>query len=435
MTDQQSPRPGAEPFPAWALFFALVAAAATFAVILSGYGAFVVQRVEQVYSDFRTSLLSDRITTDHPDIVIVSVGENATASRITLGGRAEIDRGQLARLIDAIDDSEPRAIGFDVALSGPTDPAKDTALQRALREAKSRVIVGVRPDRGDLSADRRNWVNRFVAETGRAKGHIAAIQEGARVVRFDSGELAIGAIPDSFATLMARALRPDTPRSFGPIAWLQKVDDASIFSRFLNIGGQQPFRVIYADDLLDTTKRLPTRLLANRLVIVTSGLGELEGRMITPLTAWTREAVPPIQVQAQAIAQLIDGRTAGDLPARTSRLLLFALACLGALIGWYRSRGWNIGGALLALIGLFLLDCAFFAWFNINLPLVEGLVTWVLAEIFGRQMRRILQWEERWGQPWPIDAPQSAMTGRPRNLSDFARTVREMGTNIGRRDN
>jgi CHASE2 domain-containing sensor protein len=435
MTDMKSPRTGTDPFPAWAVFFALLAAAAAFAVILSGYGAFVVQRAEQVYSDFRTSLLSDRIISDHPDIVMVSVGENATPSRTTFGGRIEIDRAQLARLIDAIDDSSPRAIGFDVALSGQSEAAKDQALQRALRDAKSRVVLGVRPDRGELSVDRRAWVNRFLTETGRAKGHITAIQEGARVVRVDGGELAIGPIPDSFATLMARARLPDTPRLFGPIAWLQKVDDASVFSRFLNIGGQQPFRVLYADDLLDATKPLPTRQLANKLVIVTSGLGELDGRITTPLTAWTRETVAPIQVQAQAIAQLVDGRTAGDLPARTSRLLLFALACLGALAGWYRSRGWNIGAAVLTLLVLFVLDSVFFAWFNINLPLVEGLVTWILGEIVGRQMRRILQWEERYGQPWPIDQSPSDAFGRPRTLADFARTVRDLGSSLGRRDN
>ena len=65
--------------------------------------------------------------------------------------------------------------------------------------------------------------------------------------------------------------------------------------------------MLFADDLIDTTKQMPTRALAGRLVLVTTGIAEIE-RHNTPLTLWTGEALAPIQIQAQAIAQIIDRR-------------------------------------------------------------------------------------------------------------------------------
>ncbi len=427
-----------EPFPSWPVAFAILVTLAAFGVILNGYGSFVVQRVEQVYSDFRTSLLSDRIVGDHPDIVIVSVGDGATASSLTIGGqRSEIDRQQLARLIEQLDDASPRAIGFDVPIRGAGDPAKDQALQRALRESKTRIVLGVRSDRTEPMSERRLWSEKFLAGTGRQIGHISVIAEGDRVVGFDSPALAMGNPPDAFATLMARALRPAVRTSFGPIAWLQRVDDTGPLSRLLNLGGQQPFAVHYSSNLLDLTKPQPRgNPFANKLVIVTSGLGE-DYRLRTPLTAWSNEALSPIQIQAQAIAQLVDTRTAANLPARNSRVLLFVIACLGGLIGWYRSRGWNIGALAVSLLFLFVLDCVFFAWFNIHLPLVEGVVCWVLAEIAGRQFRRWLQWEERHGQTWPLPGMDGYVEVRPpRDMGEVVRSkVRDLSSQMRRRDN
>lgn len=437
MTDTRSPRPMAPPFPARSVFFALVASLAAFAVILNGYGSVIVKQVEQFYSDFRTSLLSDRIAADHERVVIVSVGEGATSRGVNLGQtRTDVDRSMLARLIDVIDENAPRAIGLDIVLRGAGERSRDEALQRALREAKAQVVIGVRPDTIVPGSDRWRWTEQFMQGTGRRIGHISAIREGDRVVGFDAPELAMGRIPDSFATLMARAQSPTVRTSFGPIAWLQRVDDSSFFSRIFNIAGQQPFRVLYADDLLDSSKPSPTRLLVNKLVIVTSGLGEIDGRLRTPLTAWSNETVAPIQVQAQAIAQLVDGRTAGALPARTNRTLLFAIACIGGLVGWYRSRGWNIGGLVLSILFLLVLDSAFYAWFNIQLPVVEGVAVWVLAEIAGRQLRRILQWEEAYGKPWPIPGTEDDVVYRPRpHMADVVRTaMQQLKTQIRQRD-
>lgn len=381
---------------------AIVATLAAFAVVLSGQGSDWMQRAEQYYGDIRTSLFTDKIGGDHPEIVLISVGDNVDARRSTLGQKVEVDHARLARLIEIVDDDAPRAIGIDVPFTGPTDPVKDLTLQRALREAKARVVFGVREDLQGVNQQGRIWSEKFIAGTGRAVGHIASLYEGSRVVRYDFGALALSRTPDSFATLMARAQKQEVRRNFGRIAWLQKVDYDGWFTRWFNLGAQQPFRLFYGEEIADNAKALPPRALSNRLVLITSGFAEIE-RHRTPLTAWSGEAVPPAQIQAQAIAQLLDGRTIADLPPRTSRMLLFTIAALAGIFGWYRRAGLSIGGWLLALVTLIVADVLAFSWLGLSLPALQAIVTWFLSEAAGHSLRRLLRFEEAHGRPWPID--------------------------------
>ena len=273
---------------------------------------------------------------------------------------------------------------------------------RLAESALARVVFGVREEASGAIAERRSYSDRFIAGTGRAVGHIASLYEGDRVVRFDSGALALSRTPDSFAVLMARALRPEVRRNFGRIAWLQKVDPNGWVTRWVNVAAQHPFRMFYGEEIVDNPKTLPVRALAGRLVIITSGFSDVE-RHRTPLTALSGEAVPPILVQAQAAAQLLDGRTVGDLPARTTRLMLFTLALMAGIVGWYRGLRTSIAGWLLALVALVVADVFAYSWLALTLPAVQMIAAWFLGEAAGRGLRRILVWEEANGRPWPIE--------------------------------
>lgn len=383
----------------------LVALGAAFLLVLSSERVPLLPSVERALTDFRTALFSDRIPGDHRDIVIVSVGENVSATRATFERRnVEVDRAQLARLIETIDNSAPRAIGIDVPLAGASETNRDQALQRALREAKARVVFGVRTTDAQTTVERRVWLDRFVAGTGRSVGHITTLydEQLARAVAVDSAAQAMGSVPDSFSLLMARALRPNVQRNFGQIAWLQRVDDTGWLSRWINLSAQQPFRVLYTDDFNDEVRQGTNRLVTGRLVLVTTGLAEIE-RHRTPLTVWTGEEVAPVQLQAQAIAQLLDGRGVFTLEPRALRLMLFALACLAGLVGWYRGPGWHIPGTILALLILIGADALVYSWYNLLLPIIPALAVWLLGETAGRGLRRIMRWEERHGQRWPIE--------------------------------
>lgn len=407
MVEGNTARSVIRPFPRRSLLIALIGSLGAFAVVLSGQASEWIQRAEQLYADIRTSLFTERTFSDHPDIVLVSVGENVDANRSTFGAKAQVDRTRLAKLVEIIDERAPRAIGIDVPLTMPADPVSDLTLQRALREAKARVILGAREAQGQIGREQRAWSDKFIAGTGRAVGHIASIYEGNRVVRYDSGVLALSRTPDSLATLLARAQRPEVPRSFGRIAWLQKVDADGWLTRWINLGAQQPFRMLYGEEIVDNVKALPPRALSNKLVIVTSGFAEIE-RHRTPLTALSAEAVPAAVVQAQAIAQMLDGRTVGELQPRTARLLLFWIAAFAGIVGWYRRAGLNIGGWLIALVALVFADLFAYAWLGLTVPALQAILVWILGEAAGRGLRRVMTWEEAHGRGWPIEEQATA---------------------------
>lgn len=272
------------------------------------------------------------------------------------------------------------------------------------------MVIASRTSGTEGNLERRAWLDRFIAGTGRPTGHVTThYDEGlGRAVAVDSGTASVGRVPESFALLMARALRPEVRREFSDIAWLQKVEDRGWFSQVLNVGGQQPFRMLFADDLIDTTKQMPTRALAGRLVLVTTGIAEIE-RHKTPLTLWTGEALAPIQIQAQAIAQIIDRRGINGIDSRTTRLALFALACAAGLIGWFRGPGLHIVGTLIAIVALIAIDAMAYSMRDLALPLVPALIIWLLGEAAGRSLRSILNWEERNGLKWPLEEQSKAV--------------------------
>jgi CHASE2 domain-containing sensor protein len=397
-------------FPRRVLIVALLCMLTAFGVVLSGHSMGFLQRIEQGASDFRSALFSDRITSDHPDVVLISVGGNVSQSRATFDRRTiDVDRGHLARLIGLIDESAPRAIGIDIPLRGSGDPIVDEALQKVLREAKARVVIGVRNDGSAVTPERRAWINAFIAGTGRQAGHISSIYDDGqgRVVRVEEPRPTAGNQANSFALLMARALRPETIADRGPIAWLQRVDEDRWLTQYMSLGGQQPFRTLYGEEILDGHKSLPPRQLSGRLVLITTGLAEIE-RHRTPLTSWTGEALAPIQIQAQALAQMLDRRSVGEVAPHTLRLGLFTLACFAGLVGWYRGPGWHIPGTLFALAMLVMIDALVFSWREVALPIVPALIVWLLADVAGRSLRHINDWEELHGQPLPSEAsPES----------------------------
>ena len=87
----------------------------------------------------------------------------------------------------------------------------------------------------------------------------------------------------------------------------------------------------------------------------------------------------------------------------TLRLALFRLACLAGLVGWFRGPGWHIPGTLVAIAALRFLDGMAFSWRGLAFPLIPALIVWLMGEIAGRNLRRILNWEEQHGHPWPLE--------------------------------
>jgi CHASE2 domain-containing sensor protein len=98
----------------------------------------------------------------HPsasDVVVVGITEETLSA---FPYRSPIDRAFLASLIDMLARSGVVAIGLDVVLDRPTEPAKDAALHRALTRTDIPVVaISIAPDT-TMPADRRRFLDRFL---------------------------------------------------------------------------------------------------------------------------------------------------------------------------------------------------------------------------------------------------------------------------------
>jgi adenylate cyclase len=94
------------------------------------------------------------------DVVVIGITEQTLAA---FPYRSPIDRGFLADVIDALADHRAAAVGLDVVLDQPTEPAKDAALRRALLRSDVPVVaISVAPDTA-MAADRRRFLDTFLA--------------------------------------------------------------------------------------------------------------------------------------------------------------------------------------------------------------------------------------------------------------------------------
>jgi adenylate cyclase len=93
------------------------------------------------------------------DVVVAGITEDTLSA---FPYRSPIDRAFLAGLIDALAKGGVSAIGLDVLLDRPTEPAKDAALRRALMRTDIPVVaISVAPDTA-MAPDRRRFLAAFL---------------------------------------------------------------------------------------------------------------------------------------------------------------------------------------------------------------------------------------------------------------------------------
>ena len=73
-------------------------------------------RFEHAMADARTGLLSDRLPSQHPSVAMVGIDDQALSEFKT---RIPIDRGLLAKVVDAVDAAGAKVIGIDILFFRP----------------------------------------------------------------------------------------------------------------------------------------------------------------------------------------------------------------------------------------------------------------------------------------------------------------------------
>jgi adenylate cyclase len=339
-------------------------------------------RFEHYMGDVRTALLSDQLPSQHPDVAIVAITDDTLAGYKTY---LPVDRHLLARLVDAVDAAGAKAIGLEFLFAASVPEDHEMMLVDAIRRARAKVVLAAADERVGLSQAQRERQQAFLRDVGRPAGYSNLATERDSVVRFMAQPAPEGtsAYPKSFAALLAESAG-HAPSEWRPrIAWLRTPRDGS--DVFLTAGAETLLRP--ADDPLVTILRAG---LKDKIVLVGGALREIDTHL-TPLTNSPEEKMHGVTIHAQMAAQMVDGRSIGQLETNSLalRLALAGVTAFGFLVGWafrQKRQGLLAGGVASAVI--IAVDTIVFWQFRIILPLVLALAAWFLGEFSGHYLGR-----------------------------------------------
>lgn len=274
----------------------------------------------------------------HPDIVILSITERTLAQ---FPFRSPIDRNFLASTLEALAARKVRAIGLDILFDQPTLPDADAAFQNAARNATVPVVVGWTDRATSLTESQYKFQSEYLQGIRAGFVNMAKDRDDGTVRNAFPGREDGGQWRSAFAGTIAEALGRKASTEAFPINYRLGPNPAT-----------PPFK-IYPIEILKAP--VPAEWFANKIVIIGADL-PFEDRHRTPFAAlWGNErgTVPGTQIQAQILAQVLDG-TPLKLKNRGIQLaVVFGLACLALLIArWESGVGLQIAAGAIVVVAL-----------------------------------------------------------------------------------
>jgi adenylate cyclase len=338
--------------------------------------------LEHWSGDWRTAHFADRKSSQHPDVAVITVTEETLNA---FPYRSPVDRAYVARLAAALDRVGARAIGLDFLMIRPTEPEKDAQLTQTLKQLKTPIVIAAGDTRAGLTPDELAYQARFIRETGATPGFANLLTGGDRIVRFLATPVPDGQVPLSFAQALA-APTSKPLREPRRIAWLLKPRDNS--DTFLTL----PAHLLAPPALSgpSPTEAVFGRLLKGKIVIIGADLADVD-RHFTPLPDWEGEVQPGAFLQAQVVAQILDGR---DI-LRLRHDLLMALYAFLAFLGLYfgirhGALAYSLYGSG-ALLSVAALDIVLFVTTRQFIPFGACVLALTLGLIGGLLIRRLLR--------------------------------------------
>ena len=287
-----------------------------------------------------------------PDIVVVGIDDASLAAL----GRWPWPRSVHARLLDVLTSARTKAVGLDLMFSEP-DPQGDAALAGAMRR-NGRVVIPLRMaplQSGDamvslpvppLAAAAAGLGHVHVELDADGVARTVFLREGFGKVLWDHFSSSLLAVAGEAGALPAPAVEAGD----GAPGWWRR---------------EQPYLIPYSGppghvrrvSYLDVLEgRVPASALRGAIVLVGATAPGLLDAYPTPVSSQDA-LMPGVEVSAQALAALRDGRSLrAAAPWEAALLTLGALALAAAALRF--APPWAAGSAVLALLPLTL--CA--AW-------------------------------------------------------------------------
>jgi len=260
------------------------------------------------------------------NILILAVNEQTMQN---FPYRSPLDRGFLANLLTTLDSKHPKAIVIDYLFDQPTEPAKDDALRKALRELKTPAVVSYFEANTTVSADQQKYLNAFVPPKMRALANIGTDQTDTARWIIPGGKTAAGERLLSVQRRAAQIAGVQTPDERVSIIYRAGKERAPIFSEMTAcVTGMTTCLPIAF---------LPPTVFQNRIVLIGSDLSMVDQHR-TPFAtdpSDPRATLPGVQILAYGISQFIEHRSEPELTWFQDFLLALLFAGLGAWLGLF----------------------------------------------------------------------------------------------------
>lgn len=305
------------------------------------------------------------------DIVIAAITEE-TLERFTY--RAPVDRAFVAELLLTLENKGAKLIGVDLLFDKPTEPAKDAALSKVLRNLRVPLFISYSNSPEIVNEEQLTFLQSFVPESMRASAHMGTDPfDGS--VRWILPGLDMPGLPLGFTHKAMAMLGQQPPPQQVEITWKPGPDVDT-----------KPFPVYPAH----TLAVLPDEWFKNKIVLVGAVLS-LTDRHRTPMSVVYddyRGNMPGVMIQAHSIAQFLEARAPQRLEFGWTILISLGLALLGWLVSLFKKGIVFNGIAALVIIKLFWLGSM--GGYTLGLPLVP-LVAPTLALVLTIWMLDVLQ--------------------------------------------
>ena len=301
-------------------------------------------------------------------------------------GRWPWPRARLGKLIQAVSQQQPKAIGLDVLLSEAEDEQNDADLAKAIQSAPNLVLAS----KISTSPTGTMWLDpvpRF-AQAAKSVGHVQAIIDFDGLCRsIPVDEPSADGLRPAFALKLASLVRPSWGALTGTnesafekqnpgIEHVATRPPMLIDYRHQFEPGQPdpPFQVVSAGDLL-SGKIAPQ--LTGKVVLIGFGAIDVSDRLVTPVS--NQLPMPGVEINANATDMLLSGRSLNHI-GNLGEFALVLLMSIGSL--WVVVRHPGVRG-LLWLAGMLagLYVAAFFLFQDFHRLLSYGplLIAGVLA--------------------------------------------------------
>lgn len=332
--------------------------------------------LENIARDIRVAALSAPMP-QSKDIVIAAINEDTLTQ---FPYRSPVDREFLANLITTLSAKGARVIGVDVLFDQPTEQAKDEHLKRVIRETKTPLFISYTTSKNVVNEDQLAYMNDFVPANLRAAANLETDPFDGTVRWIFPGQTGPG-VPLGFARKAVSLIGMQTPPAKAEIAWRPKPDVET-----------PPFP-IYPSQAVPV---LPDEWFKGKIVLVGAILS-ITDRHRTPLAVAGDDdegMMPGVIVQAHAVSQLLEGRSAGRMAIAEGVAITMLFALIGMGLGLLkRGAAFNLAAGLviLALYWAF----AMFGYSH-GVPLVPlvaptlafAISLWLMDVIIGRAERK-----------------------------------------------